>query len=445
MEATVAALLETLEAVRGVFTSPTFENFRVLALGWMLTPGHHAVTAALVVTGISKERDHSAFHRFFSLARWSRDELGRALFFKAMELVPKCGAVLLSLDDTLANKKGEEVFGIGCHIDAVRSTKKHKVFAFGHVWIVLCLVVRLPFSERPWSLPVLFRLYRSKKECESNDGDYLKKTELAREMMLVFSSWEVMRRVEIVADSAYCNNTVVNRLPPNLVFIGTMRPDAAVTAKPRQVPGKKQTGRPRVRGDRRPSPEQLAKDDSRPWNQVEATLYGENKTVDYKEMRCQWYRACGGLLLKIIVTPTKTGKVPYRVFFCTDPMVSVQYLLEQYASRWSIEVTFFDIKQYLGFADSQAWSEAAVQRTAPFVGYLYTFIVIWYATAGKGSPLDIIPHRPWYTTKRCPSFADMLGAAQRASALSGVFDPANNTNNLQNYLGQRERRRKKAA
>lgn len=445
MEAAVTALLGTLDAVRGVFTSPTFENFRVLALGWMLTPGHHAVTAALVVTGISKERDHSAFHRFFSLAKWSRDEFGRALFLKALELVPDGGVILLSLDDTLASKKGEEVFGIGCHIDAVRSTKKHKVFAFGHVWIVLCIVVKLPFSDRPWSLPILFRLYRSKKECECNDGHYLKKTELAREMMFVFSSWDVERRIEIVADSGYCNSTVIKGLPPSIVFIGTMRPDATITAKPRQTPGKKPACRPRVRGDRRPSPEQVAKDDSRPWNQIQATLYGEDKTVDYKEMRGQWYRACGGLLLKIVVSPTRTGKVPYRAFFCTDPMVSVQYIFERYSCRWSIEVTFFDIKQFLGFADSQAWSEAAVQRTAPFVGCLYTFIVIWYATAGRDSPLDIIPHRPWYTTKRCPSFADMLGAAQRASALSGVFDPANNTNNLQNYLGQRETGGKKAA
>jgi hypothetical protein len=59
--------------------------------------------------------------------------------------------------------------------------------------------------------------------------------------------------------------------------------------------------------------------------------------------------------------------------------VSVEYLLQRYASRWSIEVTFYDMKQFLGFADSQAWSRIAVERTAPFVAYLYTIIVIWYA------------------------------------------------------------------
>lgn len=445
MEIAIAGLLGVLDVARGVFTSPTFDNFRILALGWMLTPGHHAVTVALVITGISKERDHSAFHRFFSVAKWSRDELGRVLFFKALTLVPDGGPILLSLDDTLACKKGQEVFGIGCHIDAVRSTKTHKVFAFGHVWVVLCLVVKLPFSDRPWSLPVLFRLYRGKKECEKNAGDYSKKTELAREMMVVVASWSVKRRVEIVADSGYCNCTVIKGLPPHMIFIGTMRPDAAVTAKPRRTPGKKKSGRPSVRGERRPSPQDVARDDSRPWNQVEATLYGEEKTVDYKEMRGQWYRAAGGLLLKIVVTPTRAGKIPYRVFFCTDPTVSVQYLLEQYACRWSIEVTFFDIKQYLGFADSQAWTEQAVQRTAPFAGYLYTIIVIWYATAGRGSPLDVIPHRPWYTAKRCPSFPDMLGAAQRAAALSKVFDPASNTNNLQNYLVPKKEAGLKAA
>ena len=78
------------------------------------------------------------------------------------------GAVRIVIDDTLAPKKGPHVFGIGSHLDAVRSTKRQKVFCFGHCWVVLAVLVRVPFSSRTWALPVLFRLYRNTEECEKN-------------------------------------------------------------------------------------------------------------------------------------------------------------------------------------------------------------------------------------------------------------------------------------
>jgi hypothetical protein len=72
-------------------------------------------------------------------------------------------------------------------------------------------------------------------------------------------------------------------------------------------------------------------------------------------------------------------------------------------------------------------------------------IVIWYSTAVPGSKLDFFPIRPWYPHKAAPSFPDMLGAAQRAALFSGVFDPANNSNNLHNPLIPAQLRRDRAA
>ena len=92
------------------------------------------------------------------------------------------------IDDTLAAKKGPHVFGIGSHLDAVRSTRRHRVFCFGHCWVVLSVLVRVPFSQRTWALPVLFRLYRNLKECTKHDAAYAKKTQLARQMLDVFVS-----------------------------------------------------------------------------------------------------------------------------------------------------------------------------------------------------------------------------------------------------------------
>jgi hypothetical protein len=77
---------------------------------------------------------------------------------------------------------------------------------------------------------------------------------------------------------------------------------------------------------------------------------------------------------------------------------------------WSkIEVFFRDAKQWLGFADSPARTESAVLRMAPFVGLLYSVLVLWFAAGAYQSSLAAPPVRPWYRHKKGMSFADIFG------------------------------------
>jgi DDE superfamily endonuclease len=115
--------------------------------------------------------------------------------------MPPGGAIRVVLDDTLATKKGPQVFGIGSHLDAVRSTRRQKIFAFDHCWVVLAVLLPVPFSSRAFALPVLFRLYRTVKNCERAGQPHRKKTELARELLDALAAW-VGTRVELAADSA---------------------------------------------------------------------------------------------------------------------------------------------------------------------------------------------------------------------------------------------------
>jgi hypothetical protein len=140
-------LLALLEVLRPALTAPSFTNLVVLFAGWVLTAGPHVVTEALVATGVAGRRHHEAFHRFFSRGTWSPDDLGRLLFAR-LERHRGESPVRVVIDDTLAPKKGPHVFGLGTHLDAVRSTRKHKTFSFGRVWVVLALVTcrRIAFS-----------------------------------------------------------------------------------------------------------------------------------------------------------------------------------------------------------------------------------------------------------------------------------------------------------
>jgi hypothetical protein len=408
----LATLQDLLSTFRLVFTRPGFEKFVVFAVGWILTQGPlHCVTEALVATDVAERRHWEAFHRFFSRGTWEPDQLGYWLLQRLRRWRPD-GVLRLVLDDTLCPKKGPEIFGLGTHLDAVRSTRKHKVFCFGHCWVVLAVLLRVPFSERTWALPILFRLYRSKAEAEA---DYQKKTELGRQMVATVVGWTEAEHVPIhlALDQGYANTTVLRELSPRVTVVGALRPNAALW----DVPPPSLKGRPRRRGERLPCPTQLAEAPTRPWDELSACLYGTTETVVFKTLIAQWYHVTGSSPLRIVVVHCLRGSIPYRAFFCTDPTWDVRTILESYAGRWAIEVFFRDAKQLFGFADSPALCEHAVRRVAPLVGLLFSLLVVWFAEIFL-SPVVQVPTRPWYPHKKGLCFADILRAARRT--LAGV-------------------------
>jgi len=426
-------LLGWVEVLTPAFTKRGFTNALVIFFGWVRTYGPHAVTQALVASGVAGVRHHEAFHRFFSRGSWKPDELGRLLFVRIVKHLVARGAVVdLVLDDTLASHKGPKIFGLGAHVDAVRSSRVFRVFTFGHVWVVLSVVVRVPFSRRPWALPILFRLYRTKKECERRRGRYFKKTELAAEMLGIVARWALDGQLRVSADNAYSNDTVLRGLPKNLHFVGAMRPDAVLTALPTDSE-RKHTGRRRVRGVELPKPTQLAKSARRPWRTNKVFMYGREQSVQYKTIDAQWYQGAGTRLLRIVIVYVPHGSIDLRVFFSTDASMSVGDILQTYAGRWAAEVAFRDLKQLLGFDESQARKRAAVERTAPFVGAIFTTLVLWFARDVWSNPIAAPPTRPWYSHKKNFSFADVLRAAQRVLVGVDVLDLACNLNNLRKH------------
>lgn len=425
----LGTLLGTMEAVSVAFTRPGARNAWVVFSGWVLTMGTHAVTQALVVTDVARRVHHERFHRFFSRGAWKPDTIGRLLFERIVAVLCPRGRLLVALDDTLAPKKGPEVFGIGSHLDAVRSTKGFRVFCFGHVWVVLAVVVRVPFSSRHWALPVLLRLYRTRSECARWGHRYRKKTELGRQMVDILVGWAAGRDIDIVADNAYCNDTLTRGLDKRVTVIGSLRPDAVLTAAPTDA-DRKRTGRRRKRGRDLPKPEQVYNDVRYPWQHAKLTLYGKTRVISFKTLTAQWYRGAGDRLGRIVIVHLEQGALGMRVFFCTDGERSVEDILMSYAGRWSLEVCFRDLKQQLGFADSSARKRAAVERVAPFVAYIYVMLVLWACEGVWRTPIAAPPIRPWYTHKHQLSFADVLRAGQRVLIRLDVLDPARGYGNL---------------
>lgn len=138
----------------------------------------------------------------------------------------------------------------------------------------------------------------------------------------------------------------------------------------------------------------------------------------------------GVRLLRIVIVQVDGGAIGMRVFFSTDATVTVPVILETYPGRWAIEVCFRDLKQLLGFGDSSARKRAAVERTAPSVGLVYTTLVLWFAEDIHRTRIAAPPLRPWYRHKQGLCFADVLRAAQRALMPLDVLDPTSESRQL---------------
>jgi hypothetical protein len=405
--AVLATFVDVLSSYRFHFTAPTFFRFLVLATGWILAgEPRRCVTETLVVTGASSQLHWQAFHRFFSRASWNIDGLGRTLLSLLSPLLDTRWIEIV-IDDTLAQKKGTHVFGAGMHVEPVSSTRRRKNLVRGHCWVVLTVVVNVPWSKRPWSVPLLFRLYRSKKEAPK--ADYRTKTVLAREMVDLLLGWlpETMK-VRLLIDSGYMCRPMLRGLPLGRVTVfGALRTNAALYRAPKAKA--KQRGRRRKKGERMATPAKMHGDRRWKWTTVTAKVYQKERKQRVLSLQAQWYGVLGELVARVVVVDQDARMV--RVFLCTDPEQSAQAVLEQIARRWSIEVWNRDSKQDFGFADSPAWSEAAVRRTAPWAGLLSGLLIVWFHRV-HGRVEVPLPKRPWYPWKEDLSFADLVRTAR---------------------------------
>src|SRR5262249_21363014 len=136
----------------------------------------------------------ASYHKVFSTRRWSCWRLARGLAGWVFSHLVGEGKVLLAGDDTVDGHKGEQVFGKACHRDAVRSTHSYTAYRWGHKWVVLCVLVRFPFTKRPWALPLLVALYRSEEDNFKAGKRHKTPAHLLRQLCAVLLRWFPHRR-----------------------------------------------------------------------------------------------------------------------------------------------------------------------------------------------------------------------------------------------------------
>jgi SRSO17 transposase len=396
----VPSFATLVHSLAQVMTVPTFNNFLMLLTGWVFAR-RRTITSMILAADLTTKH-HSAFHRVFASARWNLDALGLAVFDLICPWLGD-GVIFLALDDTLARKRGKKMFGVGMHHDPLNSTRACTIVSQGHDWVVLGVLVTLPFcAKRRFCLPILMRLYLNQSSAETHGRRHRTRPELANELLAVFCNHCKNRNVHVVADSAYGGQSVVNELPDNCDLTSRLLLNARLyDPPPAEVVTRR--GRPRQRGERRPTPQEML--NGADVQRLELDIYGRRDHVEVAQTTARRY-ATPDRPVRVVAVRPLTGGRHEQAFFSTRHDATAQEVLTWYASRWAIEVTFRDVKQYLGFEEPQGWTESAVERTAPMAMLLYTLILLWFAQTGHRAYQP--PDRPWYRSKSNASFADML-------------------------------------
>jgi len=435
---TVGALLWSF---RYCFSLPSFDSFVTLVTGFILCPGRHSISR-VIQAGLpsAPRKHHSTLYRFLSRGRWLADSLGHMLFHLLLPLLP--AEILAIVDDTLCHRSGPHLFGAGMHHDASRSTYgrgtaagRRVEFAFGHNWVVLGIWVPVPWlARRGLAVPILFRLYRSKKRCPT--AEYRKRTEIAVELLSLLAQWlPPGRRLHVTGDAEYFCRTVIRGLPDGVAGTGPLPMGAALFELPGPYGGR---GRRPTKGKRLPTPKALAADRSAAWVKLVLPIYGRNVDILVKTLVCLWPTVAGHRPVRVVITRDPKGRIEDRVYGCTDAKRSVEEILSIFSRRWSVEVAFRDAKQAMGIEDPQnGWwrrksgtkapkkrpgpnprghrGETATEHTFPLIFAAYGIVIVWYLQHGDRAA-DVAQARreaPWYAHKTGVSFEDMLAALRR--------------------------------
>jgi hypothetical protein len=406
MDQLIPSLATLVESFGHLFHPSVFVTFQALLAGWIVCLGPHTISAVWQATGLAAQRHHDTAYAVFHSACWEWDELGILLATLILTHLIPGGVVWVAVDDTLCHKRGAKVAFGGIFLDAVLSSKRHKTFRFGLNWVVVGIAVRLPLrTDRYFCLPVLWRLCR-----KNGQPGHQPRPQLAAEMTRRLAEANPERTFWLVGDSAYINATLLQGRPTNLHVIGPLHWKAALYQRP-EPPHAGQRGRRRQKGERLPTPKAMIEDSAAdPAELLEIAFPKVTRELRVQVIRdVLWYRGSKTDPVAVVLVRDPSGQWRDEALVTTDPTAPAEFVILGYCRRWSVELSFFDSKQFLGLHDPRVWSERSVERAHPMAWFVGSLTVLWYSVEGhQGSHVE--RDRPWYENKVTPTFTDMLGA-----------------------------------
>jgi hypothetical protein len=386
----------------------TWYKIEVLVAGAILATGKRTVSAALRVMGLSQERNYAKYHQVLSRAVWSGLEVSAILLRLLLKTFDSGGPLVFGVDETIERRRGEKIAAKGIYRDAVRSSKSHFVKASGLRWMSLMFLTYIPFAQRVWALPFLTALAPSERYYAEHARAPKKITDWARQMVFQVRRWLPQRELVVVADSAYAAldflHACASLLRP-VTVITRLRLDAALYEPAPEYSGK---GRPRKKGARLPTPQQLIDNPDTLWQRLTLPWYDHQpRQVDIATGTALWYHSGLPVVpIRFVLIRDVAGKFDPQALLSTDLNLTAQHILAFFMRRWQMEPTFRHVREHLGVETQRQWSPKAMARTTPFLLGLFSLVTLLANALLTRHDLTI--HSTAWYPKPLPTFSDAL-------------------------------------
>jgi DDE superfamily endonuclease len=398
-----------------LFVHRSWRHAQLLLIGAILTPGRRTVASALRIMGRAQDRRFVNVHRILNRAAWSPRAGGRILLGLLIAAFAPRGPVVMALDDTIERRRGKRIAAKGIYRDPVRSSDSHFVKASGLRWMSLMLLAPIPWAGRIWALPFLTALVPSERACRERGRRHKPLLDVGRQLALQARRWLPGRDLVLVGDGSFSALLFLDAMRrARITAITRLRLDAALyePAPPRPSGT---IGRPRTKGARLPTlAATLVAKDTR-WHAVVVSgWYGSaQRGIEVASGTAVWRH--GGMPvvpIRWVLVRDPAHRFEAQALLCTDLACDPTQIVSWFVRRWSVEVTFQEVRAHLGVETQRQWSDTAVARTTPCLLALFSIVTLLAARL-PARQRQRIAAAAWYPKPR-PTFADALAAVRCA-------------------------------
>lgn len=372
------------------------------------------VSSVLRVMDLSHLRSFQRYHRVLNRDVWSGLELGRILLRLVIAAFAPDGPLVFGIDGTVERRRGAKIAAASIYRDPVRSSHSHLVKVNGLRWLCLMLLAPIPWAARVWALPVLTVLAPSERFNLLRRHRHKTVLDWARQMVLLLHRWYPDRQVVVVGDGEYAALELLAGVRSAATVVMRLRLDARLfaPAPPRRP---RQTGRPRLVGQRLPTLRERLTDPTTVWTPLIASRwYGEpDRPVEILSDTAVWYHTgLPPVPIRWVLVRDPKGVSQTQALLCTDVDATPTQILAWFVLRWQVEVTFHEVRAHLGVGTQRHWSDRAVSRTTTVLMGLFSLVTL-LAHPVMEQTSSPVRAAAWYR-KATPTFIDALATVRRS-------------------------------
>jgi DDE superfamily endonuclease len=276
-------------------------------------------------------------------------------------------------------------------------------------------LVNVEWAGCVWGLPFLTVLCPSERYYAERKRRHQRLTDRAWQVIQLIARWLSDRDVIFVGDSSFAVLDLLYLVSttPQIDLITRLRLDAQLyDPAPERKAG--QTGRPRVKGARRLSPQQVLNHRQTKWAKIEIEHWygGQKREVEVYTETAVWY-CSRNMPVPIcwVLIRDPSGEFEPQALLSTNLDHTPLQILSWFVRRWRMEVTFEEARAHTGIETQRQWNDLAIARTTPALFGLFSLVTLM---ADQLIKAEVKPVRTaaWYK-KQKPTFADAIAIVRR--------------------------------